>query len=314
MSSKIPSRMDVFVRPYILDVVIVRAVLVSGLSDMPLVNSPVKLYVSEDGVNWSLFDSAYTGSYGTVATTYATGGKKVWFKAVFEGDDYYDPSEDVAVWDPPVGPWVWCGTSLSLKAEKVDDNTLKVTARLTDSNGSPLQNKRIWFRYHIEGTFAYILFAAAYTDANGYAVVEYGPDLSAPVFFEAVFVGDDQCDGAYASAYWKPNIASTYMYLSVRYDADRNVLVLNADLYNAVGGVLANRTIYFSESKDGISWTEFGSAVTDVLGRASITHNVESRLFFKAEFRGDDTYSPSSASTAWPVLRGRINLNLNITI
>ena len=313
MSSKIPTRMDAFVRPYTLDVVIVRAVLVSGLSDMPLVNYPVKLYVSEDGVNWSLLGTWYTGAYGTVATTYTTGGKKLWFKAVFEGDADYDPSEDVAVWDPPVGPWVGCGTSLSLKAEDAG-NVVRLTARLTDSNGSPLQNKRIWFRYHIEGTFAYILFAAAYTDANGYAVVEYGPDLSAPVFFEAVFVGDDQCDGAYASAYWKPNIASTYMYLSVRYDADRNVLVLNADLYNAVGGVLANRTIYFSESKDGSSWTEFGSAVTDALGRASITHNVESRLFFKAEFRGDDTYAPSSATVVWPVLRGRINLSLNIAV
>jgi len=310
MSSKIPTGLDVFVRPYVLDVVIVRAVLVSRLSDMPVLNSPVKLYVSEDGVSWSLLGTWYTGAYGTVDTTYTTGGRKVWFKAVFEGDADYDTSEGVAVWDPPVGPWVGCGTSLSLKAEDAG-TAVRLTARLTDSNGSPLQNKRIWFRYRIEGQFGSVLFAVAYTDANGYAVAEYGVDLSAPVFFEAVFVGDAQCDWAYASAYWKPNIASTYMYLSVKYDADRNVLVLNADLYNAAGGVLPNRTIYFSVSKDGYSWTEFGSAVTDVLGRASITHNVESRLFFKAEFRGDDTYSTSSASTAWPVLRARSNLSLN---
>jgi hypothetical protein len=311
MSSAIPTAIDVFVRPYILGRVFVRAVLISRLSDMPLVNYPVKLYVSTDGSSWNLLGTFYTGSFGTVATLYTVSGR-TWFRAVFEGDSNYGPSSDVAEWEPPVHPWIGCGTSMSLNVEERSDD-LRLVARLVDHNGNPLRNKRIWFRYRIDGSLVTVLFAVGYTDLNGYAYAIYD-DKSTPVWFDAVFVGDDQCDEAYAYAEWRPGRASTYMTLRVRYDASSNLLVLDADLYNAAGMPVPNRTVHFLVSRDGNSWTEFDSRTTNTFGRASTTHQVESRLYFRAEFRGDSTYSPSSASAVWPVFRARTNINLNVAV
>jgi uncharacterized membrane protein len=302
---------DVFVKPYVLGQVFIRAVLVSRLSGMPVVNSPVKLYVSTDGSSWSLLGTWYTGSFGTVATTYSV-NRKTWFRAVFEGDSNYEPSEDVAVWEPPTQPWVGCGSSMSLKVEEMD-NYLRLTAKLVDHNGNPLSGKRIWFRYRVSGSFANVIFDVKYTNTDGYAVATYG-DKSVPVLFDAVYVGDDQCDEAYAYAEWRPSTTLTYMTLEVRYDVSGNLLVLNADLYNAAGFPVPNRTVYFFVSRDGSSWTEFDSKTTDTFGRASTTYRVESRLYFRAEFRGDDVYAASSASAVWPVLRVRPSINLNVAV
>jgi len=311
MSSKIPTTIDVFVKPYVLNAVIVRAVLVSRLSSMPIVNSPVKLYVSTDGSSWSLMGTWNTGSLGTIATTYFV-DKKTWFKAVFEGNNYYEPSEDVAVWEPPDGTWVGCGSSMTLKVEDVG-NYLRLIARLVDHEGRTLSGKRIWFRYRQSGSISDVIFDVKYTDADGYAVATYG-DKSVPVRFDAIYVGDDQCDEAYAYVEWKPDRTLTYMTLEVRYDANRNLLVLNADLYNAASLPVPNRTVYFLVSRDGSSWTEFDYKTTDTFGRASTTHRVESRLYFRAEYRGDDVYAPSSASAVWPVLRARSSISLNIEV
>jgi hypothetical protein len=303
--------LDVFVKPYVLDVVIVRAVLVSGASGMPIANSPVDLYVSTDGSSWSLLGTWYTGPLGTVATTYSV-DRKTWFRAVFRGDDTYGPSEDVYVWEPPTGPWVGCGPSMYLKVEE-ESNYLRLTARLVDQNGNPLSGKRIWFRYRPSGSIATVIFDVKYTNANGYAVTTYG-DKSVPVWFDAVYVGDDQCDEAYGYGEWRPNIAPTYMTLSVRYDAGKNLLVLDAALYNAADLPVPNRTVYFLVSRDGSWWTEFDSKTTDTFGRASTTYRVESRLYFRAEFRGDSVYAPSSASAVWPTLRARSNVSLNVIV
>lgn len=311
MSSRIPTAIDVFVKPYVLDVVIVKAVLVSRLDDMPLVNYPVKLYVSTDGSSWDLLGTWYTGSVGTVATTYSV-DKKTWFKAAFEGDAYHEPSEDVAVWEPPTQPWVGCGSSMTLKVEDAGDY-LRLTARLVDHNGNPLRGKRIWFRYMQSGSIASVIFDVKYTNTDGYAITTYG-DKSVPVWFDAIYVGDDQCDEAYAYAEWRPDKAPTYMTLEVKYDVGRNLLVLNADLYNAAGLPVPNRTVYFLVSKDGTWWTEFDYKTTDTFGRASTTYRVESRLYFRAEFRGDDVYAPSSAFAVWPVLRARSSISLNIAV
>jgi hypothetical protein len=300
--------MDAFVKPYVLGFVFVRAVLVSGLSDMPVTNKPVKIYVSTDGTNWNLLTSGYTGAFGTVATTYAVENRKTWFRAVFEGDDYYEPSSDTVVWDPPIGPWVGCGAALRLMIEEYTDR-IEVIARLVDHNGNPLSNKRIWFR-SVVGSAATI-FDVKYTDSSGRAVAQYY-NKSVPVKFEAVFVGDDQCDWAYAYAEWRSGKYFTYMTLNVNYDSSNNVLMLHADLYDVGGFPIPNKTIYFKVSEDGDTWTEFDSKVTNSVGRATATHPVRSRLFFRAEFRGDDTYTPSEASASWPVLRARPNLILNI--
>lgn len=79
--------------------------------------------------------------------------------------------------------------------------TVKLIARLVDSNGLPLRGKPIYYYYEEDGTWIYI--ATAVTNDDGYAVVTY--DVDRRTVFKAEFKGDDQYEPASAMAVWEPS-------------------------------------------------------------------------------------------------------------
>jgi len=71
----------------------------------PLSGKTVDFYYSLDGQEWSLIDSRVTDEEGKCSTSFSyPEDVKLWFKARFEGDETYDPCEDVAVYEPPPPP------------------------------------------------------------------------------------------------------------------------------------------------------------------------------------------------------------------
>jgi len=80
--------------------------------------------------------------------------------------------------------------------------TLRIVARLTDSGGSPLGGKTIYFYYSTDGS-NWVNFAAVATDSNGYATATY--DASGKTWFKAEFRGDDRYDLASATVVWEPS-------------------------------------------------------------------------------------------------------------
>ena len=80
--------------------------------------------------------------------------------------------------------------------------TVKLTARLTDSSGNPLQGKPIYFYYSTDGS-TWINFVAVATDENGYASATY--DANQKTWFKAEFKGDDLYEPASATAVWEPS-------------------------------------------------------------------------------------------------------------
>jgi len=60
----------------------------------PLSGKTIKFYYSYDGVTYNLISSEVTNSNGQASTTHET-EQTTWYKAVFEGDDTYEPSEAV---------------------------------------------------------------------------------------------------------------------------------------------------------------------------------------------------------------------------
>jgi hypothetical protein len=79
---------------------------------------------------------------------------------------------------------------------------VKLTARLTDSGGAPLQGKPIYFYYSTDGS-TWINFVAVATDSNGYASTTY--DANQKTWFKAEFKGDDLYEPASATAVWEPS-------------------------------------------------------------------------------------------------------------
>jgi hypothetical protein len=82
-------------------------------SGNPIVGRTVYFYVSGDGSVWELIGEASTDDDGYVSVVYSVSGR-TWFKASFEGDEYYKPASAVAVWEPPEGcePVVRTGVGL----------------------------------------------------------------------------------------------------------------------------------------------------------------------------------------------------------
>ncbi len=72
-----------------------------------------------------------------------------------------------------------------------------------------------------------------------------------------------------------------------------------ARLTDSSGNPLSGKTIYFYYSTDGSTWFLLTSATTDSGGYASTTYDATSKTWFKAEFRGDSQYDPSSATAVW---------------
>ena len=79
---------------------------------------------------------------------------------------------------------------------------VKLTARLTDSGGAPLQGKTIYFYASGDGSTWSPLTNVA-TDSNGYASATY--DANQKTWFKAEFKGDDFYEPASATAVWEPS-------------------------------------------------------------------------------------------------------------
>jgi hypothetical protein len=76
-------------------------------------------------------------------------------------------------------------------------------------------------------------------------------------------------------------------------------LRIEARLTDSAGNPLGGKTVYFYVSTDGYTWTLAGTATTDSSGKASTTYTASVKTWFRAEFKGDDYYEPSSATAVW---------------
>jgi hypothetical protein len=75
--------------------------------------------------------------------------------------------------------------------------TLKLTATLTDINGTPLSGKTISFYYSYDGS-TWTLIGSGTTDSNGQASVTHTTDRT--TYYKAEFAGDPEYDSSSATA------------------------------------------------------------------------------------------------------------------
>jgi hypothetical protein len=87
------------------------------------------------------------------------------------------------------------------------------------------------------------------------------------------------------------------MYLSIE-SADP-ALRVEAMLTDSAGNPLGGKPVYFYVSGDGSTWTLIAVADTGSDGRASVTYTADRKTWFRAEFKGDNYYEPSSATAVW---------------
>ena len=80
---------------------------------------------------------------------------------------------------------------------------------------------------------------------------------------------------------------------------------LIARLVDSGGSPLRGKPIYFYYEEGG-TWIHIATAVTNDDGYAVVTHDVDRRTVFKAEFKGDDYYEAASATAVWEPSGGQV--------
>jgi len=171
---------------------------------------------------------------------------------------------------------------------------LLLEATLKDAAGNPLANKTINFYVSTDGT-NYSQIGSGTTDTSGVATATYTPSGTGTYYFKAEFPGDAQYEGSVATAQYTVGAVSTTLTLSTA--VSNKTVTLTAVLKDVNGNPLAGKTIYFYVSTDGTNYTQFSSATTDSSGVATATYQAPSAgtYYFKAEFKGDATYSSAVA-------------------
>ena len=88
-----------------------------------------------------------------------------------------------------------------------------------------------------------------------------------------------------------------------------------AGLFDSFGEPVQGRTVRFYASGDGSVWTLIGEGTTDSNGYTSVVYDASGRMWFKAEFEGDEYYESASAVVVWeqsnvcqPVVRTGVEL------
>ena len=88
---------------------------------------------------------------------------------------------------------------------------------------------------------------------------------------------------------------------------------LDATLTDINGNPLPNKTINFYYRQSGrATWSSAGSQVTDSSGRASVTIDLQPGTYdFRAEFPGDNEYTPSSAEVTGYTVRAPTTISVS---
>jgi len=80
---------------------------------------------------------------------------------------------------------------------------------------------------------------------------------------------------------------------------NKDTTKLSVQLKDESGNPLSDKTIHFYYSLDGSTWLFIGTATTNYLGVATLYHAAIQDVYYKAEFKGDDTYGASSDTESY---------------
>ncbi|MEM3979982.1 MAG: Ig-like domain-containing protein [Ignisphaera sp.] len=92
---------------------------------------------------------------------------------------------------------------------------INIKATLT-SNGEPLAQKLISFKYRVSGSTTWIDIGTQPTDQNGVALLTFNVQVPKEYDFRADFLGDDAYEPSYAELLYQRIKASTTLELTVQ--------------------------------------------------------------------------------------------------
>jgi len=230
-------------------------------SGNPLEGKPIKFYYSYDGTNYTLIATVNTNASGIAETTHTT-NEYTWYKAVFEGDDDYESSEDIATYNPSS---TWLSGWSYRKSHNIEGSTSgSVTdyqIRITVHYGSGTDDgEHVYLNGKCRSDFGDIRF----TSDDGATLLKYWIE--------------EKVDGDYAKIWVKvpsipesPDTATIYIY----YGNSSAVTTSNGE-----------ETFIFFDDFDTDTWSYSGSGVW--------INTSEGRLYYQS---GSDSYAYKNLGT-----------------
>ncbi len=249
---------------------------------------PGEIVILEKLVNssWVYVTNSTTddNGYATLTWTESSAGNYT-YRVIYSGKNYvYNGS----VSDTFNVSFTVVNTGLTLSANTTltyVDNPVQLIARLV-YDSTPIANETIYFEVW-NGT-AWVVIGTNTTDSNGYAYYIVTEHYAGNYTYRAEYKGSAQYAPSLSN-----NVTVEYQPLptqltltlpSTAYTVDE--VVIEATLTTSSGEPVADYTVYFWISTDGVTWDLLGSNATDSTGKAVYRHVfwVNGTYYIKANF------------------------------
>ncbi|MHA1129562.1 MAG: Ig-like domain-containing protein [Candidatus Helarchaeota archaeon] len=259
---------------------------------IPIVNREILFYINDNG-DWTFTTSGITDNFGLVsASWFADVNPNTYnIKAVFEGDEYYSGQTEI----------LSSGLIIKRRAtvlsdpsvDRIVNQKVTITTRLTDSQGNPIANEPIAFYIILSET----LIGINYTNQDGYASITYLPTISPRTYTITVVYEGSALNAPVAKSgtltiaqataltvdgrlyeYWSDTWGFLWLWIDTNTWYERHKYVLSWNDSVAFRGTVTsngtpqsgvNVTFYYGDNGTD-TWTLIGYATTDSTGIAVV--------------------------------------------
>lgn len=251
-------------------------------------------------INNTVVGSAITDSNGTATLAYnitQTNGTYN-LDACFYGDGTHDNCVGSEIISVDIKETMLTVNSITSNGGETD-----LTAKLTDSHGTPLVNKNVTFKINHRSV------GTAITDKSGIATLPYNVlQIRTKYIIEAEFSGDSVYGSSVGNSFLSvtPNTILKVDNVTANYG---NQSVLTAKLCYSNVTNLANKNITFKINNEIV-----GSAITNSQGVAVLPYKItqtKGNYTIQADFAGDEVYESSTGTATLTINTLATTLKLN---
>ncbi len=283
----------------------------------PVSGYPVSVYVSRDGLTWTLLSTPETGADGVAILQYHVDGAGLYyFKAVFTDPDkgvqgswrYYSSESSVLTINASLNP-----VNLEVSSNVTETyvyEAVRLQARLYLANGTGITGATIHF-YYYDGE-SWVPLGDAVTDETGTASLEFLPAETGTYIFMAVYNGSSLYSPATSgnitiTILKRPSLIEITGLSPSRPSPGEEVVItvrltsLATPIVGVRVALFVNNALYSTNTTDSEGYAIFKLALTE-----------PGMYVLKLVFPGTDTINESSMLENI-TLKYRANLTLNIT-
>jgi hypothetical protein len=296
----------------------IQATLTQGTSPLP--SESVIFSATPSGGSAISLGSATTNSNGVASISYTFSTSTSYsVTAKFLGDTTNQPSSASGSLSVSQNSLIATALTLNVPSTAKVNQQIKISSTLVDSNQQPISGETITY-ISVDASGAKQTIGSASTDAKGATSVPYVPTAAQTYQIQANYAGSSTYSASEASQPLSVNAlignkttTTLTLALSTANVNTQTFVTLSATLADQTGGPLAEESIVYQFSPDGITWTNITTVATgnDGIAQTNYKPDQTGSLTIRAVFNGDaNYYSIASNQKTLSVSNGATNSSI----